>query len=173
MRFALAAAAGALCACAYGVDRSECAIDSDCGADAGFCVAGNCRPGSRTCPGLQPSYASIDRDLFQVSCGTSGTKAFNCHASSGAASSSFLDLTGDPYPRLVGQTAVNPLGDRKNLILVQPGDPANSFLITKLRLTTPLDPHFGGGMPADALGSICASSIDTVAQWITNGAERN
>jgi hypothetical protein len=173
MRLALVAAAGALCACAYGVDRSECAIDSDCGAGAGFCVAGNCRPGSRTCPGLQPSYASIDRDLFLVSCGTSGNKAFNCHSSAGAAGSSFLDLTGDPYPRLVGQTAVNPLGDLKDLVLVKPGDPDNSFLVKKLRLTTPFDPHLGGGMPADAVGSICASSIDTVAQWIRNGAERN
>ena len=35
---------------------------------SGFCVAGGCRPGTRTCPALQPRYSSIDRDLFQVSC---------------------------------------------------------------------------------------------------------
>jgi hypothetical protein len=172
VRIALAAAAGALCACAYGIDRAECAIDSDCGAN-GFCISGGCRPGSRTCPGLQPSYASIDRDLFQVSCGIAGNQAFNCHSTAGAASSSFLDLSGDPYPRLVGRTAVNPLGDLKNLVLVKPGDPAGSFLIQKLRLTSAFDPHLGSGMPANAPGSICASSVDAVAQWIQSGAVRN
>ncbi|HEX9573333.1 MAG TPA: hypothetical protein VF994_04515 [Myxococcales bacterium] len=171
MRLALAAAAGALWACAYPVDRAACAVDSDC--DAGFCVAGGCREGSRTCPALQPRYASIDRDLFQVSCGTSGNKAFNCHSTEGAATASFLDLSGDPYPLLIGRTAVNPLGDLKDLVLVKPGDPGNSFLVQKLRLTTALDPHLGSGMPADAPGSICASSVDTVAQWILAGAGRN
>jgi hypothetical protein len=173
VRLAWLAAAAALCACAYPVDPVQCAIDSDCGADAGFCLAGGCRPGSRTCPALTPSYASINRDLFQVSCGTSGSKAFNCHSAEGAAGSSFLDLTGDPYPRLVGQIGVNPLGDLKDLVLVQPGDPDHSFLVQKLRLTSPLDPHLGGGMPSDKPGSICASAVDTVAQWILNGAGRN
>jgi hypothetical protein len=172
VRVALLAVAAALCACAYPVDRAACAIDSDCGA-AGFCVAGGCRQGSRTCPSLAPRYASIDRDLFQVSCGTSGNKAFNCHSTEGAATASFLDLSGDAHPRLVGRTAVNPLGDRKDLVLVQPGDPDNSFLVQKLRLATALDPHLGSGMPADAPGSICPSSVDAVAQWILGGAGRN
>ena len=172
MKLAFAAAAVALFACAYPVDRLECAVDSDC-VPAGFCVAGGCRPGARTCPTLQPSLANIERNLFTVSCGTSGNKAFNCHSSEGAASSSFLDLTGDPYPRLVGQTAVNPLGDLKDLVLVVPGDPDHSFLIQKLRLTSALDPHLGSGMPADAPGSICAGSVDAVAQWIRDGAARN
>jgi hypothetical protein len=91
----------------------------------------------------------------------------------GAASASSLDLSGDPYPRLIGRTAVNPLGDLKDLVLVQPGDPDHSFLVQKLRLVSPLDPHLGSAMPADAPGSICASSVDAVAQWILAGAGRN
>ena len=172
MRLAPVAAAGLLAACAYPVDRVACAIDSDCG-PSGFCVAGGCRQGTRTCPALQPTYSSIDRDLFQVGCGTSGSKAVNCHSAAGAASASFLDLSGDAYPRLFNRTAVNPLGDVKNLVLVKPGDPDASFLVQKLRLTTALDAHLGSGMPADAPGSICASSVDTVAQWIRDGAGRN
>jgi len=172
MRIALVAAAFALWACAYPVDRAGCAIDSDCGSGA-FCLAGGCRQGSRTCPTLEPRYPSIDRDLFQVSCGTSGSKAFNCHSTEGAASASFLDFSGDAYPRLIGRTAVNPLGDLKDLVLVKPGDPEHSFLVQKLRLATALDPHLGSGMPADAPGSICASSIDAVAQWILAGAGSN
>jgi hypothetical protein len=172
VKLAVAAAAAALGACAYPVDRAECAVDSDC-VPAGFCVAGGCRLGSRTCPTLRPSLADIERNLFQVSCGTSGNKAFNCHSPEGAASSSFLDLTGDPHARLVGQVAVNPLGDVKDLVLVVPGDPEHSFLVQKLRLASALDPHLGSGMPADAPGSICASSVDAVAQWIRDGAPRN
>ena len=172
MRLALVTATGALAACAYPVDRAECAIDSDCG-PSGFCMAGGCRQGSRTCPALQPRYSSIDRDLFQVSCGTLGNKAFNCHSTEGAATSSFLDLSGDPYPRLLNTTAVNPLGDSKDLILVKPGDPDTSFLVQKLRLTSALDAHLGSGMPADAPGSICSSSVEAVAQWIRDGAGRN
>jgi hypothetical protein len=146
VRLALLAAAGALAACAYPVDRAACAIDSDC-IPSGFCVAG--------------------------SCGTSGNKAFNCHSTDGAATASFLDLSGDAYPRLFNRTAVNPLGDSKDLILVKPGDPEASFLVQKLRLASPLDAHLGSGMPADAPGSICASSVDAVAQWIRDGAARN
>jgi len=172
MKRALAAAAAALWACAYPVEHSECAIDSDCGT-AAFCIAGGCRPGLRTCPTLQPAFSSIDRNLFRVSCGTTGNKAFNCHSSEGAASASFLDLSADSYPQLVNRTAVNPLGDLKDLVLVKPGDGEGSFMVQKLRLTTALDAHLGSGMPADAPGSICKTAVDTVAQWIQAGAGRN
>jgi hypothetical protein len=172
LRTAAALCLSGLCACAYPVDRAACAIDSDCGSDA-FCVGATCRQGSRTCPTLQASYSSIDSNLFLVSCGTSGNIALNCHSTVGAASASFLDLTADAYPRLVNRTAVNPLGDAKGLVLVIPGDPDNSFLVQKLRLTTAFDPHLGSGMPANAPGSICQTSIDTVAQWIRDGAARN
>ena len=172
MRCALTLCLSGLCACAYPVDRAACAIDTDCGSNA-FCVGGSCREGSRTCPTLQATYSSIDSNLLLVSCGTSGNKALNCHGSAGAASASFLDLTSDAYPRLVNRVAVNPLGDAKGLVLVIPGDPDNSFLVQKLRLTTAFDPHLGSGMPADAPGSICQTAVDTVAQWIRDGAARN
>ncbi|HKB75091.1 MAG TPA: hypothetical protein VKC58_00755 [Myxococcales bacterium] len=172
MRLAPVAAAGLFAACAYPVDRAACAIDSDCG-PSGFCLGATCRQGTRACPALQPTYSSIDRGLFQVSCGASGSKGINCHSPEGAGSASFLDLSGDAYARLVNRTAVNPLGDLKDLLLVKPGDPDASFLVQKLRLTTALDAHLGSGMPADAPGSICASSVDAIAQWIREGAGRN
>jgi len=61
---------------------------------------------------------------------------------------------------------VNPLGDLKDLILVKPGDPDASFLVQKFAADRArANPHLGSGMPADAPGSICASSVDAVAQW--------
>jgi len=169
---AAVAAACALSACAYPVDPAECAIDADCTGTA-FCFAGSCRAGTRTCPTLAPTYSSIDRNLFKVGCGTSGSKAANCHSREGAVTTSGLDLIDDPYSQMVNQRAFNLSGSIRGLIVVKPGDPQSSFLVTKLHLTTASDPAYGAGMPADAPGSICQSAQDAVAQWIQNGAGRN
>jgi len=167
-----------LCGCAPGVPRLECGADTDCGANA-FCTAGQCFQGTRTCPQLEPKFSSINTALFRVSCGLTGAKAINCHATEGAESSSGLDLSGDPYSNLVGRPAVTtflpPAASAFNLVLVTPGDgsPNGSFLVRKLQLATVLDPTFGAGMPADAPGSICAETIAVVQQWIAQGAPRN
>jgi hypothetical protein len=55
-------------------------------------------------------------------------------------------------------------------VLVKPGDPGSSFLLTKLRLTSALDPAYGGGQPATAPGSTCAEALAVIEQWIANGA---
>jgi hypothetical protein len=165
-------------ACAPAVRPLDCGIDTDCGANA-FCAAGQCVPGLRTCPALEPKLSSIDKGLFRVSCGTSGAKAINCHSRDGAASSSGLDLSTDSYTNLVGRPAVTTFlpttAGALNLILVTPGDgsPEKSFLVRKLQLATAGDATFGAGMPADAPGSICADTIAVVRQWIEQGAQRN
>ena len=56
---------------------------------------------------------------------------------------------------------------------VKPGDPGNSFLLLKLRLTDPADPLYGSGQPASAPGSICAAAQDVIAAWIAQGAQDN
>ena len=161
---ALALAAG----CVGGVSPLECATDTDCA--AGFCSAGTCHDGTRTCPLLQPTFSSINANLLQVGC---GVKQINCHAAASSGVGSGPSFVGDPYGALVNAPAANRLGSVRGLILVQPGDPANSFLITKLRLTSPADPLYGSGQPASAPGSICAGSVDVIAQWIAQGAPNN
>ena len=151
--------------CVGGVSALECATDADC--PDGFCAAGACHAGSRTCPTLQPTFSSINRDLLQVGC---GVKQINCHAAESSGVGSGPSFAGDPYGVLVSAQAANRLGSARGLILVKPGDPANSFLVTKLRSKDPADPLYGPGQPAPAPGSICAAAVDVIAQWIAQGA---
>lgn len=151
--------------CVGGVSPVDCATDADC--PSGFCTAGICHGGTRTCPALQPTFSSINRSLLQVGC---GVKQINCHADGSSGEGSGPSFASDPYGTLVNAPAANRLGTARGLILVKPGDPANSFLITKLRLTNPADPLYGSGQPASAPGSICAAAVDVIAEWIARGA---
>jgi hypothetical protein len=151
--------------CVGGVSPLECATDADC--PDGFCAAGTCHAGTRTCPVLQPTFSSVNRNLLQVGC---GVKQINCHAAESTGVGSGPSFAGDPYGVLVGAPAANRLGSARGLVLVKPGDPANSFLVTKLRLKDATDPVYGPGQPAPAPGSICAAAVDIIAQWIAQGA---
>ena len=94
----------------------------------------------------------------------------NCHAADSAVIESGPSFAGDVYHALVNAPAANRLGSARGLILVKPGDPQNSFLLAKLRLTSSADPQFGSGQPADAPGSTCAAALSTIEQWIVMGA---
>ena len=152
--------------CVGGVSAAQCAIDTDCGAGA-FCAQGRCIEGTRTCPKLSANFTSINADFIQVGC---GVRQLNCHAADSASVNSGPGFAGHPYLALVNAPAANRLGSARGLVLVKPGDPANSFLLTKLRLMTALDPAYGGGQPANAPGSTCADSLAAIEQWIQGGA---
>ena len=170
LRRSLAALALAMtAACVGGVNRADCAIDSDCGAN-GFCFAGSCIAGTRTCPVLQPTFSSLNRGLIQPGCGV-GQR--NCHATDSAAVDSGPSFAGHPWAALVNAPAANRLGSARGLVLVKPADPANSFLMIKLRLMTTSDPSFGPGQPANAPGSICAPTLSVIEDWIRRGAPDN
>jgi hypothetical protein len=155
--------------CIGGADPAQCAIDSDCVQPA-FCAAGACIGGTRTCPSLQPTFASINSRFIQVGC---GVRQLNCHSSDSPAVESGPTFAGHPYGALVNAPALNRLGTVQGLVLVTPGDPAHSFLLTKLRLTATHDPAFGGGQPASAPGSTCAESLAVIEEWIQRGAQDN
>jgi hypothetical protein len=162
---ALILLAGAL-GCVGGVTPAQCAIDSDCGASA-FCAQGACIEGTRTCPILQPTFSSINSRFLQVSCGVGQV---NCHAGDSPAVQSGPSFAGHPYATLVNAPAANRLGTARGLVLVKPGDPGASFLVTKLRLTS-TDPSYGPGQPASAPGSTCPASLAIIEQWIQQGAQ--
>lgn len=166
MRVTLIAAAAVASACTGGVSPAACAIDLDCG-PAAFCVAGSCFQGTRTCPLLQPTFSSINHNFFQVGC---GVRLTNCHSADSTAVQSGPSFGGDFYHTLVNAPAANRLGTAHGLILVKPGDPQNSFLLTKLRLTSSSDPQLGSGQPADAPGTTCAAALSSIEQWIQRGA---
>jgi hypothetical protein len=155
-----------LLGCVGGVTPVACAIDSDCGPSA-FCTAGYCHAGTRTCPLLQPAFSSITANLFQIGC---GARVRNCHAADSAVVESGPSFAGDVYRTLVNAPAANRQGSARGLILVKPGDPDHSFLLTKLRLTESANPDFGSGQPATAPGSTCAAALASIEEWIRRGA---
>jgi len=154
------------CGCVGGVSPAQCAVDADCGGES-FCAQGACIEGTRSCPKLLSSFSSINGSFLQVSCGST---QINCHSSDSAGVGSGPSFAGHPYAALVNAPAANQLGTARGLVLVKPGDPANSFLLTKLRLTSTNDPQFGSGQPANAPGSTCADSLAVIEQWIQRGA---
>ena len=158
----LAAAAG----CVGGVTPAVCAIDADCG-PAAFCSVGACYQGTRTCPLLQPTFSSINSSFFQVGC---GVRQRNCHAADAAVVESGPSFAGDVYRTLVNAPAANRLGSVRGLVLVQPGDPDHSFLLTKLRLKDAINADFGSGQPANAPGSTCGAALAVIEDWIRRGA---
>jgi hypothetical protein len=152
--------------CVGGVSPAQCAIDSDCGGSA-FCTQGACIEGTRSCPRLEARFSSINSRFLQVGCGVG---QLNCHASNSAVVESGPSFAGHPYAALVNATAANRRGSVHGLVLVKPGDPAGSFLLTKLRLSSTADPAFGPGQPASAPGSTCAETLAIIEQWIQRGA---
>ena len=165
--FLLAATALALPRCIGSSAALECAIDADC--SGGFCAAGFCHAGTRTCPLLQPTFSSINQNLLQVGC---GVKQMNCHSAGSPSIASGPSFAGDVYRALVSAPAAN-LGIAQGLILVQPGDPQNSFLLAKLQLTEAANRLYGSGQPPETPGSICGAAQDVIAQWIAKGAQNH
>ena len=167
------ALAAALCAgCIGQVTPAQCAVDQDCGASK-ICYAAECHPGTReldggVCPIVQARWSDINSNFFQVGCFTRSAGTTNCHSDVGAAASSGLSLEGDPYGRLVGHASVD-----GGFVLVKPGDPDNSYLSIKLKLTAAHDDVYGSGMPPEAPGQTCAQAQEAVRQWIAAGAVRN
>ena len=106
-------------------------------------------------PGLQPSFASIQANVFSIDCAVPG-----CHGGASAQQGLRLDA-GFAYGNLVNI----PSPRDPNLIRVIPGDPDNSFIIHKLEGTQTLGDRMPDGGPY-----LPQSTIDVIREWIANGA---
>ena len=135
---------------------------SNTGADAG--------------PSIQPTFTSINANIFQPSCANS-----SCHSPTGEAISGKLDLSTSPYAALLGANGKGaPIPDStdpgeikaasEGYLLVTPGNPAKSFLY--LKISPNLDPSYGAQMPNLGTG-LTAEQVQAVSDWITAGALNN
>lgn len=168
-----------LTACVGRATPAECDLDSDCGSSS-ICFVGSCRAGERRdgglapCLHLAPKFSEINGSYLQVGCGTRTNVCHNSVSANGPTLYSSLDLSGDAYAALVNVPAQNLLGRSADAgLLVAPGDPDHSFLLTKIRLTSFRDVGSGPGMPPDHPGSTCAPEQEAIRQWIAQGAQRN
>jgi len=126
-----------------------------CGAGSGEGLDQNGQPLRPPPAGLQPTLASIQDNVFTVTCAVSG-----CHGGAGAQQGLRLD------PGFSAGNLINVASPRDpNLIRVIPGNPDASFIIQKLEGTQTLGDRMPDGGPY-----LPQSTIDVIRQWIQDGA---
>ena len=108
------------------------------------------------------TYHEIQDYIFDKSCANSA-----CHAA--PANAGNLNLTyGLSYQNLIDRIPQNSAAVAAGMKLIDPGNPDNSFLLTKLMDTTP---EQGARMPFNA-GTLHAGKIDAIQTWIAAGAPK-
>lgn len=113
-------------------------------------------------PNLQPTFSSIQQNIFETSC-------TGCHTTVGRPTpAGGLDLTRNAaYTQLVNRSSVQ----RSGAMLVAPNNSAASYLIEKL-VSTPGTPIVGRRMPL--IGTpLTPGQILIIRRWIDTGAARN
>ncbi len=104
--------------------------------------------------GFGPGFSEIQAAVLTPSCASS-----TCHAGGSPAAGLNLD-SANSYTMLVGvQSSQDP-----GFMRVEPGDPDNSYLVQKLEGTA------SGGGPMPPNGALPQADIDTIRQWISDGA---
>ena len=118
----------------------------------------------QTAPDENSAYHDIQEAIFDKSCANSV-----CHAA--PANAGNLNLSyGLSYEGLVGGVPQNPAAAAAGMKLVDPGNPENSFLLTKLM--GPTAPEQGARMPFGG-GVLHTGKIDAVRTWIEAGAPQS
>jgi hypothetical protein len=118
-------------------------------------------------PNLQPTLASIQREIFSTQDSTGRLACTQCHTSAGRTPSAGLNLIdGQSYQALVGRAS----SGRSGVTLVVPGDPANSYLLKKLDGSTDIA---GVRMPRGAGPFLTAGQLSIIRRWIELGAKND
>jgi len=122
-----------------------------------------CVPGADTtpCDGVTSTFEQIQRQIFTPTCALP-----TCHNVAQAEHQLSL-AEGEAYANLVGVPAANPTANAAGLERVTPGDPANSFLVRKLRGI--LVDGEGVRMPRD-LKPLHHLHLELIEEWIAAGA---
>jgi hypothetical protein len=118
-------------------------------------------------PALQPTFASISREIFSSTDAAGRRACVSCHTNVGRTPAGGLNLLPDAaYRALVNVPSVtNPGGIR-----VIPGDPGNSILVRKLEGAPGT---LGARMPFGGPPFLTDGQIDIIRRWIENGAREN
>jgi Stigma-specific protein, Stig1 len=146
------------CLCAGGADPMT--DPSNCGSCGNVCAPGDtCEAGVCHCSASGVSFSAEVQPIFTSNCATIG-----CHT--GAMPKQGLNLSsGKAFANLVGQPATECSGGRQR---VKPGDPSNSYVMDKM---LGVDLCFGSKMPK--LSSLPSAQIQTISDWICEGAPNN
>jgi hypothetical protein len=108
------------------------------------------------------TLANIQTTIFSATCINAG-----CHDSATHQGNLVLVDAGTSYANLVNVPAFNFAASQAGLLRVAPGNPANSFLLTKLTMSAAS--QFGSPMPL-LPPPLTAAQIQLIRDWITQGA---
>jgi hypothetical protein len=118
-------------------------------------------------PNLEPTFASIQREIFESTDAAARQACTQCHTSTGRTPSGGLNLNHDvAYDELVNAAARAKAG----AIRVIPGDPDNSYLVQKLEGSSGI---VGRRMPFNGPPFLTDGQILILRRWIEIGAPRN
>jgi hypothetical protein len=118
-------------------------------------------------PSLEPTFASIQREVFEATDSAGRTACTQCHSSTGRTPSGGMNLNHDTaYDQLVNM----PVRGKPGAIRVIPGDPENSYLIQKLEGAPSI---VGRRMPNNGPPYLSDGQILILKRWIAIGAPRN
>jgi hypothetical protein len=114
-------------------------------------------------PNLQPTFASIQTEIFQTTDLLGRTACITCHTDQGRNPAGGLNLRLDPYAALVNV----PSRQKPQLLRVAPGDPDNSYLIHKLEGRPDIVLL---RMPANGPPYLTSAQVLVIRRWIEVGA---
>lgn len=117
-------------------------------------------------PDLQPTFASIQNQIFNTTDAAGRRACVTCHTDQGRNPAGGLNLASDPYAALVGVAS----RERPALMRVAPGDPENSYLVQKVEGASGIG---GARMPQSGPPYLTDGQILVIKRWIAIGAPRN
>jgi hypothetical protein len=118
-------------------------------------------------PNLEPTFSSIQREIFDTTDSAGRQACTNCHTDAGRNPSGGLNLRGGvAYNSLVGTPSVGKPGATR----VVPGDPENSYIIHKLEGRADI---VGTRMPRGGSGFLTDGQVLVIKRWIQLGARND
>ena len=115
-------------------------------------------------PNLQPTFSSIQHDIFETSDSSGRTPCVQCHTNVGRNPAGGLNLTsGNSYAALINAASLQRLG----ALRVIPGNPEASYLIQKLDGAAGIA---GRRMPFNGPPYLTDGQILVIKRWIEIGA---
>jgi hypothetical protein len=118
-------------------------------------------------PDLQPTFSSIQNEIFNKTDPSGRLACTQCHNPGGAPFAGRLDLTAAvSYANLVGVASTNKPG----AVRVIPGDPENSYIIHKLEGRPGI---FGDRMPRGSGPFLTTGQMAVIERWIALGARND
>jgi hypothetical protein len=118
-------------------------------------------------PDLEPTFTSIQREIFNVTDSSGRLACIQCHSDNGRVpAGNLVLLEGRSYGQLVGRASSFKAG----ATLVVPDDPDNSYVIHKLEGRSDI---VGARMPRTNGPFLTDGQISIIRRWIELGARND